>query len=98
MSYQGNLKHSSLIIHNYLGIQHSSLNIRIFVGQTRMTLDMNAYIELHTPYDDDRPVFLAGDFCDWYPDVPEYALEKIKPGTYRFSVPPDWLEDRKSVV
>jgi len=57
-----------------------------------MTLDMNAYIELHTPYDDDRPVFLAGDFCDWYPDVPEYALEKIKPGTYRFSVPPDWLE------
>lgn len=54
-------------------------------------MNTNTYIELQTPFDDDRPVFLAGDFCDWYPDVPKYALEKIKPGTYRFPIPKEWM-------
>lgn len=52
---------------------------------------MQYYLELETVQDDDRPVFLAGDFNRWYPDIPAYSLEKVKPGSYRFPIPADWV-------
>lgn len=46
-------------------------------------------LELATSVDDDRPVYLAGNFCDWYPDLTEFEMEKIGKGKYKFSFSPD---------
>lgn len=43
--------------------------------------------ELTTPYDDDRPVFVAGDFTSWYPDVAAFQMKKIAWGQYELIVP-----------
>ncbi|WP_337043098.1 alpha/beta hydrolase [Emticicia sp. 17c] len=45
--------------------------------------------ELATPIEDDRPVYLAGNFCDWYPDLSEFEMEKVSKGKYKFSFSPD---------
>ncbi|TDB65360.1 alpha/beta hydrolase [Arundinibacter roseus] len=44
-------------------------------------------LELHTPVLDDRPVFVSGNFCKWYPDMEQYRLHQIGPGHYRFVFP-----------
>ena len=46
-------------------------------------------LELTTPYDDNRPVYVAGNFTDWYPDVAAYQMNKISWGHYEFIFPPD---------
>ncbi len=42
---------------------------------------------LHTPVDDDRRVFLMGNFNHWDPNDQRYELEKITSGNYRLSIP-----------
>lgn len=46
-------------------------------------------LELATPVDDERPVYLSGNFCDWYPDLTEFEMEKVSKGKYKFSFPPE---------
>jgi predicted alpha/beta superfamily hydrolase len=46
-------------------------------------------LELATPEDDEKPVYLAGNFCDWYPDLTEFEMEKVGKGKYRFNFSPD---------
>lgn len=46
-------------------------------------------LELVTPTDDERPVFLSGNFCDWYPDLTEFEMEKVGNGKYKFSFSPE---------
>ncbi len=43
--------------------------------------------DLTTPETDDRPVFLSGDFCDWYPDLPAFQLQPVAPGRYQLDWP-----------
>ena len=63
-----------------------------------MELDNNAlYFELTTPVDDERPVFLAGNFSQWYPDVKQFELKKVAPGKFILPFPtnlplPDHIE------
>ena len=46
-------------------------------------------LELTTTVDDERPVFVSGNFCEWYPDVERYRMQKIGAGRYHFQFPPD---------
>ena len=45
--------------------------------------------ELTTPYDDERPVFLAGNFTDWYPDVEKFRMSRVSWGHYELKFPTD---------
>ncbi|QJW90047.1 alpha/beta hydrolase [Spirosoma taeanense] len=38
--------------------------------------------ELTTPVIDDRPIFVAGNFCDWIPNSDLFRLESLGPGQY----------------
>ena len=51
-------------------------------------------LELTTPSIDDRPVFVAGNFCDWLPDVREFQMQHVGPGqfTYEFAADSDLPE------
>ena len=51
-------------------------------------------LELTTALDDERPVFVAGNFCEWFPDIPRYQMQKIEPGKYHFQFPPDFQFDQ----
>lgn len=58
---------------------------------------MSLRFELTTPEPDDRPVFLSGNFCDWYPDLAPFQLRPTAPGHYALELPltgdlPDTLE------
>ena len=46
---------------------------------------------LTTPIDDERPVYLAGDFCKWYPDAEAFKMQKIAMGQYQFTFPESFL-------
>ncbi|MBC8153461.1 MAG: alpha/beta hydrolase [Bacteroidetes bacterium] len=52
--------------------------------------------ELTTPTDDDRPVFITGNFCDWYPDLESFRMQPLGGGRYALDFPavvlPDVLE------
>ncbi|MCU0341825.1 MAG: alpha/beta hydrolase-fold protein [Spirosomaceae bacterium] len=50
-------------------------------------------LELTTAADDERPVFVSGNFCDWYPDVPKFEMKKVATGKYSFQFPPDFQFD-----
>ncbi len=34
-------------------------------------------LELTTAVDDERPVFVSGNFCEWYPDIAHFRMQKI---------------------
>ncbi|QJD80035.1 alpha/beta hydrolase [Spirosoma rhododendri] len=58
---------------------------------------MSLRFELTTPETDDRPVFLSGNFCEWYPDLAPFQLHPTAPGQYALELPltddlPDTLE------
>lgn len=38
---------------------------------------------------DDLPVFVTGNFCNWYPDVAEFQMEQVAQGKYRYAFPPE---------
>jgi predicted alpha/beta superfamily hydrolase len=42
-------------------------------------------LELFTPNDDDRPVYIAGNFNDWKSRDQAYQMEKTGPGHYRYA-------------
>lgn len=44
-------------------------------------------LELTTPADDNRPVFVAGNFCQWQPDVERFQLQKTGAGRYVIELP-----------
>jgi len=46
-------------------------------------------VELATPIDDERPVYLAGNFSDWYPDLADFEMQKVSKGKYKFSFSPE---------
>jgi predicted alpha/beta superfamily hydrolase len=45
--------------------------------------------ELNTPVDDGRPVFLAGNFSEWYPDVPKFEMKRVEKGRFQLEFPAD---------
>jgi predicted alpha/beta superfamily hydrolase len=51
-------------------------------------------LELTTAVDDERPVYIAGNFCEWFPDIERFRMQKVEPGKYRFQFPPDFLFDK----
>ncbi|GAB3932603.1 alpha/beta hydrolase-fold protein [Larkinella terrae] len=47
-------------------------------------------LELTTPpTDDNRPVFVSGNFCQWFPDVERFRMRLIRPGKYELELPSD---------
>lgn len=51
---------------------------------------MSLRLELNTPVHDDRPVFVSGGFCDWYPDVDLFRMQSLGPGQYVYEFPDTW--------
>ena len=35
-------------------------------------------LELTTPIDDERPVFIAGNFSEWNPDVADFEMQRVR--------------------
>lgn len=55
------------------------------------------HLELTTDADDERPVFVAGNFNEWQPDQVLFQLQRVEAGRYQFVFPggfqrPDPLE------
>jgi predicted alpha/beta superfamily hydrolase len=46
-------------------------------------------LELTTPIDDERPVFLAGNFSEWSPDVADFEMQRVSKGKYKFTFSPE---------
>ena len=46
-------------------------------------------LELTTPTDDQRPVYLTGNFCNWYPDISAFEMSKVGKGKYKFNFSPE---------
>lgn len=44
-------------------------------------------LELSTPINDDRPVFVSGNFCDWLPDLPQFQMQAVGPGQFMYEFP-----------
>lgn len=42
-------------------------------------------LELFTPHDDERPVYIAGNFNDWVARDARYEMNRVREGHYRFS-------------
>jgi predicted alpha/beta superfamily hydrolase len=55
-----------------------------------MAIMENLYFELTTNPEDDRPVYVAGNFTEWYPDVSAFKMEPIGAGKYRLVFPTDY--------
>ncbi|WP_266369165.1 alpha/beta hydrolase [Tellurirhabdus rosea] len=58
---------------------------------------MPVHFHLQTPEGDDRPVYVSGNFCRWYPDVPVFQMQPTAPGAYELVLPdglalPDLIE------
>jgi predicted alpha/beta superfamily hydrolase len=51
-------------------------------------------LELHTPHDDDRPIYVVGNFNGWATRDPHYLMQKTGEGHYQF-VFPDAVRLRK---
>jgi predicted alpha/beta superfamily hydrolase len=52
-------------------------------------------LELTTPIDDGRPVFISGNFCEWYPDIVDYQMKRVELGKYIFDFPIDFALPEK---
>lgn len=50
---------------------------------------MTLRFELTTPATDDRPVYITGNFCNWYPDVDQLQMQSVGPGHYVLDLPTD---------
>ncbi|MBD2699005.1 carbohydrate esterase [Spirosoma sp. BT702] len=54
-------------------------------------------LELTTPDNDERPVYVSGNFCDWLPDIDVFQMTPVGPGQFIYEFPgdlplPDQLE------
>ncbi|MDH3243930.1 MAG: hypothetical protein OEM26_04875, partial [Saprospiraceae bacterium] len=56
--------------------------------KTRRSVRKPRYIEInvHTLMDDDRPVYLSGDFNDWVERDEKYRMTKVSKGLYAFAL------------
>lgn len=54
------------------------------MSQTLLTLELET-----TP--DDRPVFITGNFCDWYPDLKDFEMQRVDKGHYRYEFSEEML-------
>lgn len=45
--------------------------------------------DVTTPVNDDRPIYVSGNFCNWYPDLDAFRLWPIGPGRYALDLPPE---------
>ena len=53
-------------------------------------MDMHTLrIELTTPAQDDRPVYITGNFCDWAIDSEDFKLQPVGGGRYSIDLPVD---------
>lgn len=52
------------------------------------------HLALTTSNDDDRPVFVTGNFCDWLPDLDAFQMKLTGPGQYTYEFPAEmtWPE------
>ncbi|GAB3799172.1 alpha/beta hydrolase-fold protein [Spirosoma humi] len=46
-------------------------------------------LELQTPFTDDRPVFVSGNFCDWLPDLAFFRMQSAGEGRFVYEFPAD---------
>ena len=46
-------------------------------------------LELTTSVDDERPVYLSGNFCEWNPDVSGFEMKRVSEGKYKFTFTPE---------
>lgn len=53
----------------------------------KTSADCKRKIILHTPQDDFRPVYLAGNFNDWATQDSQFQMQKIEEGRYEFEFP-----------
>ncbi|GAB2788026.1 alpha/beta hydrolase-fold protein [Rhabdobacter roseus] len=53
------------------------------------TLTETLRLELTTPIDDERPVYISGNFCAWDPEPEPYRMQRIAAGRYVFNFPDD---------
>ena len=44
-------------------------------------------LELTTESDDERPVYVAGNFCDWNPQLPQFQMTRVANGKYQYRFP-----------
>ncbi len=51
-------------------------------------------LELSTPIDDGRPVFVSGNFCEWYPDIVDYQMKRVELGKFTFDFPTNKLPEK----
>lgn len=65
-------------------MQHTAGSTPNIGPKTRLTL------ELHTPNDDSRPIFVTGNFNGWRVRDPHYQMQRVSEGHYRFAFPDFW--------
>jgi predicted alpha/beta superfamily hydrolase len=52
-------------------------------------------LELSTLVDDERPVFISGNFCEWTPNISTFEMQKIGTGKYAYTFPDDFTFPEK---
>jgi predicted alpha/beta superfamily hydrolase len=52
-------------------------------------------LELTTFSEDERPVYVAGNFCNWQPNNERFKMQKISSGKYQYTFAPDILQLEK---
>lgn len=72
-----------------------SSNISVFANVSfahspipkRMSKRTALTLELTTPVDDGRPVYISGNFCEWYPDMSDFEMKRIETGRFVYDFP-----------
>jgi predicted alpha/beta superfamily hydrolase len=52
------------------------------------------FLEVKTNTDDNRPVYISGDFCNWNPKDDRFLMKKTDNGLYRFDFEKNFTIDR----
>lgn len=58
-----------------------------------MNIEEGLLMEVHTPLDDDRAVYISGGFCNWNPQSEDHKLSKIGENRYAITLPKTDLSD-----
>ncbi|MDG2431037.1 alpha/beta hydrolase-fold protein [Flavobacterium sp.] len=62
-------------------------HLTISTNYNNSTIETSLHIVLTTDQDDDRPVYLAGNFNSWHTQDSAFLMEKIGSGMYHFAFP-----------
>jgi len=68
-----------------------NLPIDILPGITNKVNEIKFSISLTTDDDDERPVYIAGNFNNWHTQDKAYQMEKLEAGKYRYQFPADFV-------